>query len=150
MALATGDTIAKWSGWTAVESSGASVSAGAISAAASTECTSSNHLDAALLEVGAELTFSTAPTQDKLVTLLAKINTVDGTAGHDASVPTAAHLQVALGSAVLKGSGTTQYVHFGPFMLPSKEFDLYLYNGESTQAFTWKLYINPRTWTEKS
>lgn len=151
MALSSGDTIVKWAGWATLESSGASVSAGAMSSAASTECTSSNHEDAPLLEFGIEAAFgANTPTEGKAVELYIKKNTLDGTAGHDGNVPTTTHKYESLGSAVLKASAGTQYLHIGPVGLPCKEFDCYLFNGDDADAMTWKLYVNPRSAAPKA
>lgn len=154
MSFPTGAPIFAFDSWVTLESSGASVAAGAMSAAASTEATSSNHQDAILVEFGAELAFgANTPTQGKSVALHIKRNTVDGTAGHDAGVPagtggTITYPGDVVLSRQLKASSGTQYVHFGRIALPAKEFDSYLYNGDDTDAFTWKLYMMPVSQTE--
>ena len=151
MALVTGDAIVKWSGWASVEASGASVSAGAFSAAATTECTSAVHLDAPLIEIGIEAAFgANTPTEGKTVDVYAKINTITGIASEDGNVPTTTHKSRYLGSGRLKAVAGTQYLHVGPIALPSKEFDLYLFNGDDTDAMTWQLYINPRSAAAKA
>ena len=143
MALSSGAAILDWSSWVELEGSGASVSAGAMSAAAGTECTSSNHEDAVLIELAAEVTFGTAPTAGKTVSAHYKPNTIDGTSTHDAAAPTATY-QRPLGSpAVLAATTSAQYLHFGITATPTKEFDTYLLNGDSTNAMTWKLYMRP-------
>lgn len=149
MALTSGSPVFDFDSWVTLESSGASVSAGAMSAAASTEATSSNHQDAVLVEFGAELAFgANTPTQGKSVSLHIKRNTVDGTAGHDAGVPVGTGGSITYPGDVvlsrqLKAASGTQYVHFGRIALPAEEFDCYLYNGDDTDAFTWKLYMRP-------
>ena len=151
MALSTGDTILKWAGWVTLEASGASVSAGAISAAATTECTSTNHEDAPLLTFGIEAAYgANTPTEGKTVDLYAKINTITGVASEDGNVPTTAHLSTYLGSAMLKASAGTQYLSIGPVSLPGKEFNLYVVNGDDTDAMTWQLYMNPTSFAAKA
>jgi hypothetical protein len=151
MALATGDAIVKWSGWVTLESSGSSISAGAMSSAASTECTSSNHEDAPLIEFGLECAFgANTPTEGRSVELYAKINTVTGVASEDGNVPTSTHKHYFLGSRRLKASAGTQYLHFGPMNLPAKEFDVYVFNNDDTDAMTWQLYMNPRSSAAKA
>lgn len=151
MALASGDVIVKWAGWVTLESSGASISGGAMSAAATTECTSTNHEDAPLLEFGLEAAFgANAPVEGTFVELYIKVNTITGVSAEDGSVPTTAHKSKFLASARMKATTGTQYLHFGPVPLPAKEFNVYVYNGEATDAMTWQLYMNPRSSAAKA
>lgn len=156
MALPTGAPIYAFDSAVTLESSGASVSAGAMSAAASTEATSSNHQNALLVQFGAELAFGgNTPTQGKTVSLHLKHNTVDGTAGHDVGAPAGTGGTITFpGNTVLsrqlKAVSGTQYIDFGRIALPAKEFDAYLFNGDDTDSFTWKLYMIPVSQTEVS
>ena len=144
MALASGDTIVKRSGWVTLEGSGASISAGAMSAAASTECTAANHVDAPWLIFGIEAAFgANTPTEGVTVDMYMKANTITGVAAEDGNVPTTTHKSVYLGSAALKAVAGTQYVSIGPVALPAEEFNLYLFNGDGTDAMTWQLYMQP-------
>jgi len=143
MSLSSGAAIIDWSSWVELEGSGASVAAGAMSAAASNECTSSNHEDAVLVELAAAVTFGTAPTAGNAVSAHYKPNTVDGTAGHDAAAPTATYPRLLGSQAVLAATTSTQYLHFGITAIPTKEFDIYLLNGDGTNSMTWKLYMRP-------
>jgi len=143
MSLSSGAAIIDWSGWVELESSGASVAHGVMSAAASTECTSANHEDAPLVEFGAAVTFGTAPTAGKSVSAHYKPNTVDGTEGHDAAAPTATYPRLLGLPDVLAATTSEQYLHFGIVALPTKEFDIYLLNGDDTNSMTWKLYMRP-------
>jgi len=143
MTLSSGAAILDWSGWVELEGSGASVAAGAMSDAASTECTSANHEDAPLIELAGEVTFGTAPTAGKTVSAHYKQNTIDGTAGHDAAAPTATYKRQLGDPAVLAATTDPQYLHFGIAATPTKEFNVYTFNGEGTNAMTWKLYMRP-------
>lgn len=143
MALTTGDGILVFDGWVQLEASGASVSAGAMSAAATTEATSSNHQDAMMLEFGAELAFgANAPTAGKACAVHIKRNTIGGTAAQDEGAPTSTYPGSPVLSRQMKAVTGTQYVHFGRIALPAKEFNCYLFNGDDTDAFTWKLWMH--------
>jgi len=150
MSLSSGAAIIDWSGWIELEGSGSSVAHEEMSAAASNECTSSNHEDAPLIELAAEVTFGTAPTAGKTVSAHCKKNTVDGTAGHDQAAPTAAYPRMLGAPDYLSATTSPQYLHFGIIPLPTKEFDTYLYNGEGTNSMTWKLYMRPRSTVPKT
>jgi len=151
MALTAGDAIVKWAGWVTLEASGASTSAGAFTAVAGTECTSTNHEDAPLIELGIEAAFgANTPTEGKTVDVYCKVNTVTGVSTEDGNVPTTTHKSKYLGSGKLKASAGTQYLHIGPIALPAKEFNLYLFNGDDNDAMTWQLYMNPRSAAAKA
>jgi len=150
MSLSSGAAIIDWSGWVELEGSGASVASGAMSAAASTECTSANHEDAPLIELAAEVTFSTAPTAGKQVSAHHKKNSVDGTSGHDQAAPTGTYPRVLGTPDYLSATTSPQYLHFGIIPTPTKEFDTYVHNGDGTNSMTWKLYMRPRSTIPKA
>jgi len=141
MSFSANTAILAWESFVALESSGASVASGAISAAASTSVTSTQHQDAPLVEITAAVTFGTNPTAGQSVALTHTPLTVDGTSGHDANDSNATNFR-PLGSDFVKASTSEQYLNFGIQATPSKEFDLRLLNS-TDQAFTWKLYLRP-------
>lgn len=149
MALTTGDTIISRSSWVQLESSGASVSAGAMSSACTTECTPTQHEDAPMIEVAIECAFgANTPTEGKYVDVYAKCNDV-GADGNDCTAPTVAHKDKYLGSGALKAQSGTQYISFKA-STPTKNFDLYVFNGDDADAMTWKLWIRPESLRAKS
>ena len=141
MSFSANTAILAWESFVTLESSGASVSSGAISAAAGTSVTSTQHQDAPLVEVTAAVTFSTNPTAGKAVSLTYTPLTVDGTSGHNANASNATNFR-PLGFDFVKASTSEQYLNFGIQATPSKEFDLRVLN-QTDQAFTWKLYLRP-------
>ena len=148
MALTSGDIIVGFSSWTQLENTGASISAGGMSAAAATECTSAIHEDAALIELAISAEFgANTPTEGKTVDVYYKANDL-GVTSQDGNVPTTAHLNKYLGSAVLKAVAGTQYLHLTGIVLPTQNFNLYIKNGDDTDAMTWKMWLRP--WTTRA
>lgn len=143
MSIITGDGIQKFGSWTALESSGASVSAGAMSAVCTTECTATQHLDAPLLAVGISAEFgANTPTADSVVEVYYKTNDI-GAASQDGNAPTTAYKQKYWGSQTLKAVAGTQYLEIDARAFTSENFDFYILNGDDTDAMTWKLYVKP-------
>lgn len=149
MALTTGDAIISRSSWVQLESAGASVSAGAMSSAATTECTPTQHEDAPLIEVAIECAFgANTPTEGKVLEVYYKANDV-GADGNDCTVPTAAHKSRLLGVGAFKAQSGTQYISFLADN-PTKNMDLYVFNGDDADAMTWKLWVRPVSSRTKS
>jgi len=141
MSFSSGTAILAWQSFVTLESSGATVSSGAISSAATTSVTSTQHQDAPLVEVTAAVTFGTNPTAGNTVVLAYTPLTVDGTSTHDTNASNATNYR-PLGSDFVAATTSEQYLDFGIQATPSKEFDLRLLN-QTDQAFTWKLYLRP-------
>ena len=144
--MAAGDPIVAIGTAKTLESSGASIAAGAVGQADDANYVLStdaaNWPDA---EFVLTATFATAPTEGRAVNLLARPLNIDGT--NDAPVPEAGRPTHYVGSFIVDNTTSTQYLNLQGIVaydLP-READYYLHNGaDQAVSAGWKLVVTPR------
>lgn len=139
-----GEAIVKWGTQKTLEANGTGVGSGgfvqADDASYSVVADGAGYPDA---EFVLACTFGTAPTENGVVSLLARPLNIDGTA--DADAPEFSRQVQFIGNFIVNNVTTTQYLWLIGYDLP-KEADYYLANNAGQMiAAGWTLKVTPRT-----
>ncbi len=129
---------------TLVNASGASISNNAISASAGT-MDSTEQDDYLGVDLALTCAFGTNPTAGTTIDVILRPLNIDGTT--DAVTPTASYLHHYVGSFRVIANTSTNTYHLRVLDLPSREYDVYLYNNATGQSISanWTLKATPVT-----